>query len=522
MLISSLPKTLFNDEEGLLRICRTFFSAMYGDLENTEGLESSRKSPEPLIRSCSQMSKTWKTLSPSSIAYNSKEMPEWPVTTHVKRSTESQKWQSSMYPTAEEDLEEGEDSASERIQTEVESEDESRAKISNPWTIAKMNAPISKRRSVEMVQDTTDLNGQLLTPRRLGETMLSPINISSYKPILPNRHTHQLPSPEKSPQRWPSSSSPPSFMRQPPRGVGEDQSSLSRCTRPLEIQPTEQQVHRARPAGRQNNTLDVWMRGLAQVTPKNTPQQSSPGSLSLKDIPDISQRPRQRRTIHNVRASQSRMKSFIPPKLNNNPAQEKPGSTHPRAPPHRPPIQKSPSRQNQEQKTIPEIIQSTNQCHRPPLRLPRPAPLYQPEALQAKTSSLQPANNIWLSQAPSLCSGNIIPLTPCTNLPYSPLPSPTRSPSPHRSPPQPPLRVPRRTVSASLTSVREGTAKLAPHDLYIRQGYTSKAFAGDATIAAPPQVVIAAWERSIRRLLAARKGNCVLEGRLDIARALGV
>ena len=552
---------LFNDEEKLLETCKDFFGTMYGDSKEDGGCDIAReREAEPasdLLLKTRNDSATSRERAPEisrdpklgaekavnsnsyianvenqdvlqmpSISYPStplysspsvKGTPKLSLDGENKTSTD---WWSSMYPVVEEGLEIFDSVGSEEGLTEEEDSGGRGGETSNPWVIAKMNAPIRRRKTSNNDLNTADFNGQLLTPRKLGvEAMSSPVKIGSGRPPLGTRKVNQLPSPQKdfssSPQTLISISPQKNPLYQGTLGMRRNQNSQPRVARPLGLQPKEQQAPiQNHTVDHSNKTLDSWMRKTTQNSPAENLQQSSPNSLSLQDIPNISQRPRQRRPNNNISQTQPLQKPFVPPRPKKNTQQTSSDSSNGisrSVPPRRPPLQEYKSRQNHG-RALKEVIGNIDQSHRPAPRFSYSSSMSRSGTLQTDPSSLQ--SNLWLNQETSTFENTAahFPSETLSNQ-YDPFSrSVSLSPSP-----EPPIlvKIPTTRVPTSVTTIRASSGKLARYDIYVGKGGISQGLSDPDSAG-----IITSWEKRTRVLLAARGGNWMLEGSIDLKKAL--
>ena len=432
------------------------------------------------------------------------------------------KWWSSMYPIIEEGQEDFNSADSEDGLGEEENDGGHGAGASNPWVIAKMNAPIRKRKLNNCNDsNTVDFNGQLLTPQKLGaEAMSSPVRIESGRPPLRNRQVNQLPSPQKdfgsSPQTTKSSSTQGLLFSQVSSGIKRNQDSIQKLLKPIGLQPKEHQAPiQKRTVDHQNQTLDSWIRRPTYIPLADTLQEEPPKGSSLNDIPDISQRPRQRHSGNSCQQAQALQKPFRTPRPKNSTQQIRRdfgGSVSQPAVPGNPLLQHCSS--NQENGgALKEIIHTTNK-HR------RPAPRFSHSSAAIHSGSPQsnrtfPQNNLWLSQETSQPSNNSICLTPTGSFStsYDP-PSRSTSFSPSPEPPSS-VKLPVLTISSSITAIRASSVKHAMQDMYLMRRTPARGLAGPHSVE-----TITKWEERIRSLFAAKGGKWVFEGSLDLRKAL--
>ena len=228
---------------------------------------------------------------------------------------ENVRWQRSMYqsmeyfsPVESESSIAGDDTSEEDVGEN--------AIVSNPWTIAKMNAPLRKKPHNPEDTETARFNGQLLTPQKLGDPNSSPIKATHERNILAPRHVNQLPSPVK---EYASPHCHGFNAPSPPRlsCLKSSDHEAARWRRELIMPALRQQDIRQSPndgleGHDRNGTLDRWMQKPTHDTATSSPKTLSHG-LSLSDIPSVAQRPR-RAPATSHRSQQSALsRPFVSP-----------------------------------------------------------------------------------------------------------------------------------------------------------------------------------------------------------------
>lgn len=446
-------------------------------------------------------------------------------------------WQSSMYPSSRDILEEGPVLANAE---EMEDEDpEQCADIAtDPWTIAKMNAPVRRKILAPKVVETTNFNGQLLTPQRAGDNS-SPVKFIPSRPALTVKNLNQLPSPLKEAvhKQLSASNSPlqaPKFQHFHTEDKTDD--VQQRVMSPLESHNGEQlEICRLPRNGGQNGTLGVSRR---RSPIRTAPQPGLSGGTTLRDIPDVSQRPRQTRLNNCIQQTRPLLKPFMSPIPKPNQQDQDEGmtqGTHPAQLPRRGPQEDSKSQQHrprhlqdiindtgrnrsrrsQNLSRIPiaargglrETLQSAVKQHEAPSKLQSMAPITNLRGLPVHHQ--QSLDNLWLRQGLARLSGARRPPTSTTTSALS-----YRSPSP-----DPPIsiKISSLTVCTSIPAISLLFIKIAGYNDYLKGGDEAPCF--PKPFLALPTVMVAAWEKQIRQLLAKRGRNGALEGDLDLVRA---
>ena len=565
---------LFYEEDKVIEICKAFFTAVYGkpsasvdhqsnheigrtpasavllrEQEVCDSDRSIRSERPPVVRKerSRSIAREFLFKGPTSAdldslakepnASSSTEVTsvehgmQLPNTLHRKnqRHLGQEEWQSSMYQSIEDLQTEYPYSDTEENLTE-EDELDNGIKVSNPWTIAKMNAPARKKAAPGADLESADFNGQLLTPKRLGDAGSSPVRFDHRgRPALKPRHANQLPSPAKdviSQQRLDPSSSPLHSLSSQ-RSIERDGTSglLSRSIGPLPLPSKDQEVFRPSQGTHVHGTLDTWMQKPMQKPVRHTTlapsQQSDPGGTCLIDIPDVSQRPR-KGTAHNSRQQGPGLhRPFVSPVRRQNLAERSQRTDDPVSPfaiSRKPPLRGTTALETQPGDLQLDIESQTGQHPSAP-QSSRPSTAAAPRNPQ--TNNGKPPRNIWLSQEHSLpnSTARLIPNPLASRLaPHSPSPA-----EPNR------LRLPNIALAESIAAIAALHNKLAVHDAYIRRGDSARdsAFAL-STLSAE---VLAAWEAHTRHLIVTLSGSCgsggsgrggsrPVEPALDLKRAL--
>ena len=553
---------MFNDERRILETCKTFFSAVYGDHAADSTCESAAdgetqpaselllgasKESGPNQERASEIPRDPKlragnfggsnshiandedqvALSASSDSHpntsicRSQIVKGAPKISFNGENKTPAEWWSSMHQVIEEGQEDSNSADSEDGWTEEENDGGPGAGASDPWVIAKMNAPIRKRKLNGNDSNTADFNGQILTPQKLGvEAMSSPIRIGSDRSLLRNRQANQLPSPQKdfgsSPQTMESSSIQGIPLSRVPLGTKRNQDYLTRLVKPSGLQPKEYQAPiQKRTVDNQNQTLDAWIRKPVHIPLTGTLHQSTSKGFSLNDIPDISQRPRQRRSNNSYQQNKILHKPFVTPRPKNNTQQSSLGfdsNVSQPVVPGKPPLQAYSSSQGND-RALKEIMQTTDHYHRPATRFSHPSPTTYSGSPQPDRTI--PQNNLWLSQETSQASNNSVCPTPAGS--FSTHYEPQSRSSPFSPSPEPPsmVKLPVLTISSSIAAIRASAAKHAMHDMYLTRGTHARGLAGPHSAG-----IISTWEERIRSLIAAKGGKWGLDRGLDLRKVL--
>ncbi|KNG44131.1 dna mismatch repair protein [Stemphylium lycopersici] len=172
---------MFDNGDAVLGVVDKLLKAYYPEaavnIDDTESLVSARLSSERQLR---EPAARGRSILPSEVNYSTDEN-EVPVFETLQGQP---RWRSSMYGIDEDDLE--------FLQSDqapvIEEEEERRAaEVSNPWTIARMNAAIKTKQSVITVQLPSPAKSQgnfdpLSSPSRVATT---PSRITSAEPLTP-------------------------------------------------------------------------------------------------------------------------------------------------------------------------------------------------------------------------------------------------------------------------------------------------------------------------------------------------
>ena len=410
-------------------------------------------------------------------------------------------------------------------------------RVSNPWTIAKMNAPVRKRISEDTAPDSIDFNDQLFTPPRFNSTF-SPV-----KPV----HRPTFPAQLRTPVASPTRNSFPTSLEKP---IG---SSLNPPRRPLAVSPEPgaqlnhqaqlmprgqvdaprpQNVPQTQKSGPMQGQLDSWMRRqLPAPSLTSTPSIKSSQSvgIALADIPEASSRSQPRSKAFQRSAGIN--KPFMPPMARGSvqPKQQKPKPCLAR--------QGLPAQWSQSVGDLGATPRQSRLSHpgdgflpqKPPASSPMP-PGREP---QKKTPHLpppqrpqRPPGNIWLRQASTSSQGPDLSAK-TLNKPHPP-PAITR-PQP-RSPrlcaaeahPNT-AALPTLKITTSETAIATSFASLALHDAYLLSGSNAQGFVFENLKSSSVKAnVLVAWERRLRRLLAGLERSFMVEGELNVGRALAL
>ncbi|KAJ8119034.1 hypothetical protein OPT61_g100 [Boeremia exigua] len=165
---------IFGDESFIIELVNRLLISFYpGDVSSTDAVNESEPMEE--ITTQPDVSIDLVGLSPqphTSFSIHQDSPVEELEASSVQLHTQQPRWRSSMYGIDEEDLEK----LPQNTPVTVEDEEGSRdVAISNPWTIARMNAPVKPRKAVS--------NGQLLSPAKSQEddsiSPQSPIPVAS-------------------------------------------------------------------------------------------------------------------------------------------------------------------------------------------------------------------------------------------------------------------------------------------------------------------------------------------------------
>lgn len=428
---------------------------------------------------------------------------------------------------------------------EVLSEEEENlhdVRISNPWSIAKLNAPIRKKPLSGQVPENLDFNGQLFTPPKLN-TASSPV-----KSI--NRHTFIPPysTPAVSPTRNMLSTSPgdtfrprvdlprqPNMPKKPTlhldHRANANHQILKNTTRALGFPQSQKGESKQGP-------LDKWMRRPLPAPSLNSPpsfKSSQSEGLALADIPEISSRPR--KSFKGTQRFSAFNKPFVSPVVDANDQQSQQQQK----------LKEDLSRRGfPAQWAVPAGAQRTlpqrSQLPRPSKELVSPkrqgsSSPSQRSYMTQKGTSLDtsqrqlPPGNIWLQQA-GLDFKTASPSTRTTlppeklNQPQAPSATPPSIPSPTRRAvllescaTRPKAPVPTLKVSTSSRAIGISFTRLLPHDAYLRSELAVQGLVFDNVDSAKVRV-LASWDRQLRRLIAGMGGNVVVDGELSTAKAL--
>ena len=392
----------------------------------------------------------------------------------------------------------------------------------NPWILAKMNAPIRKKPPRPNDLDSAEFNGQLLTPRRSGDPGSSPIKTVPARTVLKDRPINQLPSPEKEPAL-------PHVLRPSlpiPIHTAWDMNSTSMSNRmrvnAAHAKPDPKEwplpISQARMTSNHERTLDAWMQRPRQSS-KTPPERLEvpSASLSLSDIPDANQRPRQIFREKQRTQSQRVQKPFVSPLPDRTQCQstqlqgtiahsvKSSGSMPSRKQAWiRSPVIQTPNRGL----GLSRVVQRTTRRTRVPQPSPTSAPVDGRGALQHPQRTR--ANNLWIGQEAPVTSS---PAYATRALLESH--SPSRSPSPDQ---KSSTQVTSTTLTAAIATITTQIVKLNKFDCYMQDGRACHGFR-EGPLLMPSADTLDEWEYKVRQLIAALDGNCTLERELNLKQA---
>ena len=216
---------------------------------------------------------------------------------------EESTWRSNMY-NVEFDNEEHDPVAEEPMHVLAENTEEEEdtlrdVQVSNPWTIAKVNAPIRRAQPDQSITGVACLNGQLLTPaRQKGDIRQNDDTPSHGFGLVTGENLAFLPTPHRSQVRESSSGEEHS-----PDRFTFSLKAWGPGNRDVRVNPQDESIM-ARPG---DGALDGWVRRSRPDLDNPTSARSLPAGTSLKDISEISRRQRKqphKRQLHQTGVNQ--------------------------------------------------------------------------------------------------------------------------------------------------------------------------------------------------------------------------
>ncbi len=230
-----------------------------------------------------------------------------------------QSWSNSMYAGDEDgevlhaNLEMQNQSSDEEDEGDIMS-----VRVTNPWTLAKLNAPVQSQKANDQTENGPIRDQQLLTPAKAPEDLLRDLSSPLRIPRLDG--TRYLPTPAKSQTATTNEQSSPDSFPYPMKAWGK-------AYREIESSPDPVSSEEQPPS---SSMLDIWVqRRSAQPREELfVPQQENtvsrpqrdfvsaatlPQGTPLSAIPDISQKPRQRAAQRKQQRQSNTNKPFTPP-----------------------------------------------------------------------------------------------------------------------------------------------------------------------------------------------------------------